>query len=150
KQGGPANVAVISSGVMGSINGTAVANVVGTGALTTPLLKKIGYDKNFAGAVEASAPVGGQLLPPMTGASAFIMAEITGVSYSSIALAAIFPAFLYYLGVIAQVHFRAGRDNLKGIPKADLPRAKEILKARGHLLLPIIGLIILLFNNIPV
>ena len=84
------------------------------------------------------------------GASAFIMAETTGVSYGTIALAAILPAFLYYLGVIAQVHFRAGRDNLKGIPKADLPRAKEVLKERGHLLLPIIGLVILLFNNIPV
>ena len=150
KQGGPAKVAVISSGFMGSINGTAVANVVGTGAFTIPLMKKIGYDKNFAGAVEASASVGGQILPPIMGASAFIMAETTGVSYGTIALAAILPAFLYYLGVIAQVHFRAGRDNLKGIPKADLPRAKEVLKERGHLLLPIIGLVILLFNNIPV
>ena len=150
KQGGPAKVAVISSGFMGSINGTAVANVVGTGAFTIPLMKKIGYDKNFAGAVEASASVGGQILPPIMGASAFIMAETTGVSYGTIALAAILPAFLYYLGVIAQVHFRAGRDNLKGIPKADLPRAKEVLKERGHLLLPIIGLVVLLFNNIPV
>ena len=130
KQGGPAKVAVISSGFMGSINGSAVANVVGTGAFTIPLMKKIGYDKNFAGAVEASASVGGQILPPIMGASAFIMAETTGVSYGTIALAAILPAFLYYLGVIAQVHFRAGRDNLKGIPKADLPRAKEVLKER--------------------
>ncbi|HHX35552.1 MAG TPA: TRAP transporter permease [Gammaproteobacteria bacterium] len=150
KQGGPAKVAVISSGFMGSINGTAVANVVGTGAFTIPLMKKIGYDKNFAGAVEASASVGGQILPPIMGASAFIMAETTGVSYSTIALAAVFPALLFYLGVIAQVHFRAGRDNLKGIPKADLPKVKEVLKERGHLLLPIIGLVVLLFNNIPV
>lgn len=150
KQGGPAKVAVISSGFMGSINGTAVANVVGTGAFTIPLMKKIGYNKNFAGAVEASASVGGQILPPIMGASAFIMAETTGVSYGTIALAALLPAFLYYLGVIAQVHFRAGRDNLKGIPKADLPRVKEVLKERGHLLLPIIGLVVLLFNNIPV
>lgn len=150
KQGGPAKVAVISSGFMGSINGTAVANVVGTGAFTIPLMKKIGYDKNFAGAVEASASVGGQILPPIMGASAFIMAETTGVSYGSIALAAVLPAFLYYLGVIAQVHFRAGRNNLKGIPKADLPKAKEVLKERGHLLLPIIGLVVLLFNNVPV
>ncbi len=150
KQGGPAKVAVISSGFMGSINGTAVANVVGTGAFTIPLMKKIGYDKNFAGAVEASASVGGQILPPIMGASAFIMAETTGVNYGTIALAAILPAFLYYLGVIAQVHFRAGRDNLKGIPKADLPKAKDVLKERGHLLLPIIGLVVLLFNSIPV
>ncbi|WP_347455271.1 TRAP transporter permease [Acinetobacter thermotolerans] len=150
KQGGPAKVAVISSGFMGSINGTAVANVVGTGSFTIPLMKKIGYHKNFAGAVEASASVGGQILPPVMGASAFIMAETTGVSYGTIALAAVLPALLYYLGVMAQVHFRAGRDNLKGVPKADLPRVKEVLKERGHLLLPIIALVFFLFQSIPV
>lgn len=150
KQGGPAKVAVISSGFMGSINGTAVANVVGTGAFTIPLMKKIGYDKNFAGAVEASASVGGQILPPIMGASAFIMAETTGVSYGSIALAALLPALLYYLGVIAQVHFCAGRENLKGIPRADLPRVMEVLKERGHLLIPIIALVVLLFKSVPV
>lgn len=150
KQGGPAKVAVISSGFMGSINGTAVANVVGTGSFTIPLMKKIGYHKNFAGAVEASASVGGQILPPVMGASAFIMAETTGVSYGTIALAATLPALLYYLGVIAQVHFRAGRDNLKGVPKADLPRVKDVLKARGHLLIPIVALVFFLFQSIPV
>lgn len=150
KQGGPAKVAVISSGFMGSINGTAVANVVGTGAFTIPLMKKIGYHKNFAGAVEASASVGGQILPPVMGASAFIMAETTGVSYGTIALAATLPALLYYLGVMAQVHFRAGRDNLKGVPKADLPRVKEVLKERGHLLIPIVALVFFLFQSIPV
>ncbi len=150
KQGGPAKVAVISSGFMGSINGTAVANVVGTGAFTIPLMKKIGYNKNFAGAVEASASVGGQILPPIMGASAFIMAETTGVKYSTIALAAFLPAVLYYLGVIAQVHFRAGKDNLKGIPKADLPKVKEVLKERGHLILPIFALVYFLFKNVPV
>lgn len=150
KQGGPAKVAVISSGFMGSINGSAVANVVGTGAFTIPLMKRIGYQKEFAGAVEASASVGGQILPPIMGASAFIMAETTGVKYSTIALAAVLPALLYYLGVIMQVHFRAGRRDLKGIPKADLPRIKEVLKERGHMLLPIIALIVLLANNIPV
>lgn len=150
KQGGPAKVAVISSGFMGSINGTAVANVVGTGSFTIPLMKKIGYHKNFAGAVEASASVGGQILPPVMGASAFIMAETTGVSYGTIALAATLPALLYYLGVMAQVHFRAGRDNLKGVPKADLPRVKDVLKARGHLLIPIVALVFFLFQSIPV
>lgn len=150
KQGGPAKVAVISSGFMGSINGSAVANVVGTGAFTIPLMKRIGYQKEFAGAVEASASVGGQILPPIMGASAFIMAETTGVKYSTIALAAVLPALLYYLGVIMQVHFRAGRRDLKGIPKADLPRVKEVLKQRGHMLLPIVALIALLANNIPV
>ncbi len=150
KQGGPAKVAVISSGFMGSINGTAVANVVGTGSFTIPLMKKIGYQKNFAGAVEASASVGGQILPPIMGASAFIMAETTGVSYGTIALAAVLPALLYYLGVISQVHFRAGRDNLKGLPKADLPRVKEVLKERGHLLIPIVALVFFLFQSMPV
>lgn len=150
KQGGPAKVAVISSGFMGSINGTAVANVVGTGSFTIPLMKKIGYHKNFAGAVEASASVGGQILPPVMGASAFIMAETTGVSYGTIALAALLPALLYYLGVLAQVHFRAGRDNLKGVPKADLPRVKAVLKERGHLLIPIVALVFFLFQSMPV
>lgn len=150
KQGGPAKVAVISSGFMGSINGTAVANVVGTGSFTIPLMKKIGYHKNFAGAVEASASVGGQILPPVMGASAFIMAETTGVSYGTIALAALLPALLYYLGVMAQVHFRAGKDDLKGVPKADLPKVKEVLKERGHLLIPILALVFFLFQNIPV
>jgi len=150
KQGGPAKVAVISSGFMGSINGAAVANVVGTGAFTIPLMKRIGYSKNFAGAVEASASVGGQILPPIMGASAFVMSETTGVSYGTIALAALIPAVLYFLAVIMQVHFRAGKENLRGIPKADLPRVKEIMKSRGHLLLPILFLIYLLYQNIPI
>ncbi|MDS8854864.1 TRAP transporter large permease subunit, partial [Streptococcus pneumoniae] len=84
-------------------------------------MKKIGYHRNFAGAVEASASVGGQILPPIMGASAFIMAETTGIAYGTIALAALLPAVLYFLGVIMQVHFRAGKDSLRGIPKADLP-----------------------------
>ncbi|MFC4714111.1 TRAP transporter permease [Planococcus dechangensis] len=150
KQGGPAKVAVISSGFMGSINGSAIANVVGTGAFTIPLMKKIGYHRNFAGAVEASASVGGQILPPIMGASAFIMAETTGISYGTIALAALLPAVLYFLGVIMQVHFRAGKDNLKGIPKADLPRTKEVLKEKGHLLLPIVGLVFMLYTGMPI
>lgn len=150
KKGGPAKVAVISSGFMGSINGTAVANVVGTGAFTIPLMKKIGYSRNFAGAVEASASVGGQILPPIMGASAFIMAETTGVKYSTIALAGLLPALLYYLGVIAQVHFRAGRDDLQGVPKDQLPKVKEVLKERGHLLLPIVALVVFLFKSVPV
>lgn len=150
QRGGPAKVAVISSGFMSSINGSAIANVVGTGAFTIPLMKKIGYHKNFAGAVEASASVGGQILPPIMGASAFIMSETTGVSYGTIALAGILPALLYYFGVIAQVHFRAGSTNLKGVPKADLPRLKEVLLARGHMLLPIIFLVYMLSKSVPI
>lgn len=149
-KGGPAKVAVVSSGFMGSINGAAVANVVSTGAFTIPLMKKVGYHRNFAGAVEASASVGGQILPPIMGASAFIMAETTGINYGVIALAAVLPAILYYFAVILQVHYRAGKRDLKGIPKADLPRVKEVLLERGHLLIPIIGLIIMLFMNMPI
>ncbi|WP_418889573.1 TRAP transporter permease [Psychrobacter okhotskensis] len=150
KKGGPAKVAVISSGFMGSINGSALSNVVSTGTFTIPLMKKVGYHKDFAGAVEASASVGGQILPPIMGASAFIMAETTGLPYSTIALAALLPAILYYLGVIAQVHFRAGRRDLKGIAKESLPAVKEVLKARGHMLLPIVFLVFLLIRNVPV
>lgn len=150
KQGGPAKVAVISSGFMGSINGAAVANVVSTGAFTIPLMKKVGYQRNFAGAVEASASVGGQILPPIMGASAFIMAETTGVSYGTIALAALLPALLYYLGVIAQVHFRAGKLKLQGIPRQQLPRLKQVLQQRGHMLLPIVALIWFLIQSVPI
>src|SRR5690606_21655757 len=113
-----------------------LSNVVSTGAFTIPLMKKVGYHKDFAGAVEASASVGGQILPPIMGASAFIMAETTGLPYSTIALAALLPAILYYLGVIAQVHFRAGRRELKGMAIESLPQVREVLKPRGHMMLP--------------
>src|SRR5690625_1802256 len=150
RRGGPAKVAVISSGFMGSINGAAVANVVGTGAFTIPLMKRIGYHRNFAGAVEASASVGGQILPPIMGASAFIMAETTGISYATIAFAALLPAILYYLAVIMQVHYRAGKENLQGVSRENIPDVIEVLKERGHLLLPIIGLIVMLYYKIPI
>lgn len=149
-KGGPAKVAVISSGFMGSINGAAVANVVSTGAFTIPLMKKVGYDKNFSGAVEASSSVGGQILPPIMGASAFIMAETTGINYGVIALGAMFPAILYYFAVIMQVHYRAGKKNLKGISRDNLPVIKEVLLERGHLLIPLVGLVVMLFLNFPI
>ncbi|WP_059104503.1 TRAP transporter permease [Shouchella shacheensis] len=144
-RGGPAKVSVIASGFLGSINGSAIANVVTTGAFTIPLMKKIGYKKNFAGAIEASASVGGQLLPPIMGASAFIMAEIIGIPYGQIALAALLPAVLFYLGVIVQVHIRASKEGLKGISKDNLPLVREVLKDRGHLIIPLIFLLYMLF-----
>ncbi|WP_152656784.1 TRAP transporter permease [Oceanobacillus sp. CFH 90083] len=150
KQGGPAKVAVISSAFMGSVNGSAVGNVVSTGAFTIPLMKRIGYDKNFSGAVEASSSIGGQILPPIMGASAFIMAETTGISYGTIALSAIIPAFLFFLSSIMQVHYRAGRANLRGLPKADLPQLKKVLKEGWHLTIPLVSLIVMLFSNVPV
>lgn len=150
RQGGPAKVAVISSAFMGSINGSAVGNVVSTGAFTIPLMKRIGYDKNFAGAVEASSSIGGQILPPVMGASAFIMAETTGIPYATIALAALIPALLFFLSSLMQVHYRAGRENLRGLPKADLPEVKRVLKNGWHLLIPLVVLILMLFSGMPV
>ena len=150
-KGGPAKVAVISSGLLGSINGSAVANVVTTGAFTIPLMKKTGYSKDFAGAVEASSSVGGQLLPPVMGAAAFIMAEILSVPYSVIIIHAAIPALLYYLGIIVQVQLRAGKTNLVGLPKDRLPRVKTVMKEKGHLLIPIFLLLyLLLFSGTTV
>lgn len=126
-KGGPAKVAVLASGFLGSINGSAVANVVTTGTFTIPLMKKTGYSKEFAGAVEATASVGGQLLPPIMGAAAFVMAETLGVKYGVIIRAAVLPALIYYLGIILQVQMRAEKDGLKGLPKDRMP--KEIGRA---------------------
>ena len=150
-KGGPAKVAVISSGLLGSINGSAVANVVTTGAFTIPLMKKTGYSKDFAGAVEASSSVGGQLLPPVMGEAAFIMAEILSVPYSVIIIHAAVPALLYYLGIIVQVQLRAGKTNLVGLPKDRLPLVKDVMKDKGHLLIPIFLLLyLLLFSGTTV
>lgn len=144
-RGGPAKVATIASGFMGSINGSAIANVVSTGAFTIPMMKRIGYTKNFSGAVESTASVGGQILPPIMGAAAFIMAETLGVPYATVALAAIVPAVLYYISLIIQIHLRATKEGLKGISKENLPAVMEVLKERGHLLLPLLFLIYMLF-----
>jgi TRAP transporter 4TM/12TM fusion protein len=150
-KGGPAKVSVISSGLLGSINGSAVANVVTTGAFTIPLMKKTGYSKEFAGAVEASASVGGQLLPPVMGAAAFIMAEILSVPYSMIIIHAAIPALLYYLGIIIQVQLRAGKLGLLGLPRNQLPKVGAVIKDKGHLLIPIgVLLYLLLFSGTTV
>lgn len=150
-KGGPAKVAVIASGLLGSINGSAVANVVTTGAFTIPLMKKTGYSKEFSGAVESSASVGGQLLPPIMGAAAFIMAEMLGVKYGTIVISAAIPALLYYLGILVQVQLRASKKNLQGIPKEELPKVGDVMRERGHLLLPIAFLLyMLLFSGATV
>ena len=144
-RGGPAKVSVLASGFLGSINGSAIANVVTTGAFTIPLMKKVGYNKTFAGAVESSASVGGQILPPVMGASAFIMAETLGVPYATIAIAALIPAILYYLGIIIQVHLRATKLGLKGISRENLPAVRAVLKEQGHLIIPLVFLLYMLF-----
>ena len=150
-KGGPAKVSVVSSALLGSINGSAVANVVTTGAFTIPLMKKTGYSKEFSGAVEACSSVGGQALPPVMGAAAFIMAEILGVSYSTIIIHAAIPALLYYLGLLVQVQLRAGKTGLIGLPRDRLPQVKAVLKDKGHLLIPIFLLLyLLLFSGTTV
>lgn len=146
-KGGPAKVGVIASAVHGSINGSAVASVVTTGSFTIPMMKRVGYKPEFAAAVEATAAVGGQILPPIMGAAAFIMAETLGVPYITIALAALIPAIMYYFGLLVQVHLRADRDNLRGLRKDELPKVMDVLRERGHLLLPLIILVALLMQG---
>ena len=145
--GGPAKVAVLSSGLMGTVSGSSVANVVGTGSLTIPMMKKLGYHPNFAGAVEAAASTGGQLMPPVMGAAAFLMAEFVGVSYIEVVKAAAIPALLYFTGVWLGVHFEAKRKKLKGIPRHELPNPLTLLKERGHLAIPLIVIVYLLVSG---
>lgn len=144
-KGGPAKVAVIAAGLLGSINGSAIANVVTTGAFTIPLMKKIGYSKEFSGAVSSTASVGGQLLPPIMGAAAFIMAETLGIKYKEIVISAAIPALIYYLGIIFQIQMRASKDKLDGMSKDQLPNVKETMKVYGHLIIPIVFLVYMLF-----
>ena len=146
-QGGPAKVAIVSSALMGTISGSGVANVVTTGQFTIPLMKKFGYRPAFAGGVEATASMGGQLMPPVMGAVAFIMAETLGVEYYEIVKAAIIPAILYYLAAFWIVHLEAGKHGLQGVAKAELPSAWHAIRSQWFLTLPLIGLIILLFSG---
>ncbi len=139
--GGPAKVAVVTSGLFGSVSGSAVANVMTTGTFTIPLMKRIGYPAHFSGAVEAVASTGGQIMPPIMGAAAFVMAEFLGVSYLTVAGYALLPALLYYLAVFLAVHFEAKKQGLRGLPRADLPRVGKVLRERGHLFLPLVIII---------
>ncbi|WP_296098320.1 TRAP transporter permease [Dialister sp.] len=145
--GGPAKVAVISSALQGTISGSSVANVVGSGSFTIPMMKKLGYHKNFAGAVEAAASTGGQLMPPIMGAAAFLMAEFVGIPYMEVVKAAIVPAILYFLGVFLGVHFEAKKNHLEGTPRSQLPAWTKIMKEEGHLAIPLIAIIGLLASG---
>ncbi|HUW70225.1 MAG TPA: TRAP transporter permease [bacterium] len=145
--GGPAKVAVLSSGLMGTVSGSSVANVVGTGSFTIPMMKRLGYKPEFAGAVEAAASTGGQLMPPIMGAAAFLMAEMTNIPYVRIIGAAVIPALLYYFGVWAGVHFEAKKLGLRGMTKEELPNLKEIFFGRGYLMLPLVGIVWLLVTG---
>lgn len=144
-KGGPAKVAVVSSGLMGTINGSGVANVVTTGQFTIPLMKRFGYQPAFAGGVEATASMGGQIMPPVMGAVAFIMAETIDVPYVEICKAAAIPAVLYFLTAFLMVHLEAGRTGLLGMPKADCPDPWAAVKLRWYLILPLAILVYLLF-----
>lgn len=145
--GGPAKVAVIASALMGMINGSAIANVATTGTITIPLMKKTGYSSEFSGAVEAVASTGGQFCPPIMGAVGFVMAEYLGVPYTKVMIAAILPAFLFYLGILLAVHFEAKKLGLSGISKENIPKVKDVLKSRGHLIIPLAVLLIMMFTG---
>lgn len=140
--GGPAKVAVISSALEGMYSGSSVANTVGSGSVTIPVMKKTGYDRDFAAAVEAAASTGGQIMPPIMGAAAFLMAEMTETPYSVIVVAAIFPALLYFTGIFLMVHFEAKKTGLKGLPKESIPKFFKLFFTRGYLFLPIVVLIV--------
>lgn len=141
--GGPAKVSVISSALCGMVSGSSVGNTVTTGSITIPLMKKTGFPGEFAGAVEAASSTGGQIMPPIMGAAAFLMAEMIGVPYSSIVVRSILPAILYFLGIFLMVHFRAKRLGLRGLTREELPKAKEILP-KIYLLIPLIALIVMI------
>ena len=141
--GGPAKVAVISSALCGMVSGSSVGNTVTTGSVTIPMMKKTGYPGEFAGAVEAAASTGGQIMPPIMGAAAFLMAEMVGVPYSDIVVRAILPAVLYFIGIFLMVHLRAKRLGLKGITRENLPKAKQILP-KIYLLIPLAALVYLI------
>jgi TRAP transporter 4TM/12TM fusion protein len=146
-RGGPAKVAVISSGLMGTINGSGVANVVTTGQFTIPLMKRFGYSSAFAGGVEATASMGGQIMPPVMGAVAFIMSETINVPYIEICKAALIPAILYFVTAFWMVHLEAGRKGLLGLSKEECPNPWTAVRERWYLLLPLMGLVGLLFSG---
>ncbi|MFV1877914.1 TRAP transporter permease [Nioella sp.] len=148
-RGGPAKVAIFASGLMGMINGTSAGNVVATGSLTIPLMKKVGYHKKTAGAIEAAASTGGQIMPPIMGAGAFIMAEITGIPYQEIAIAAIIPAILYFASIYFMVDLEAAKLGMRGMREDELPKLRSMVR-RIFLFLPIIILIVALFQGYSV
>lgn len=145
--GGPAKVAVVASGLMGTISGSAVANVVTTGAFTIPMMKSVGYRPHFAGATEAVASTGGQIMPPVMGAAAFIMAEILNVPYRDIMFAALIPALLFYLACYAGVHLEAVKTGLRGLTQEELPNVRQVLLERGHMVLPLVLIVYLLVQG---
>ncbi len=146
--GGPAKASVVASGFMGSVSGSAVANVVATGSFTIPMMKKVGYRPHVAGAIEAAASTGGQLMPPIMGAGAFLMAEFTNTSYLTIIKIAIVPAILYYMTVLLFVHFEAKKTGIEGQPRDKLPRALTVIRDGVHFIIPVVALITALVMHV--
>lgn len=144
--GGPAKVAVISSALCGMVSGSSVGNTVTTGSVTIPMMKKTGYKAEFSGAVEAAASTGGQIMPPIMGAAAFLMADFIGVPYSNIIGRAILPAVLYFLGIFITVHLEAKKLGLSGVPKEELPKASSLIK-KVYLLIPLVMLVVWVSGN---
>ena len=145
--GGPAKVACMTSAMFGTISGSSTANVLTTGSFTIPMMKQIGYRPAFAGAVEAVASTGGQIMPPIMGAAAFVMAEFMAVSYLTVVSIAILPACLYFIAVFFAVHFEAKRTGLKGLPRPDLPRIGQVLRERGHQFIPLVIIVGVLLSG---
>lgn len=145
--GGPAKVAVITSALEGTVSGSSVANTVGSGSFTIPLMKSLGYKPEFAAAVEAAASTGGQLMPPIMGAAAFLMAEFIGIPYSHIAKAAIIPALLYFTGIFISVHLEAKKLGMRGMSKDELPKISKVMLDRGYLFIPLVGIVYFLMEG---
>ena len=145
--GGPGKVAVVSSSLFGTISGSAVANVMVTGQISIPLMKRTGFRPEFAGAVEAVASTGGQIMPPIMGAAAFVMAEFLGVSYGQVVIWAIIPAVLYYVACFSAVHFEAKRRGLVGVPRSELPKLGHVFRTNGHLFIPVAAILAVMYSG---
>jgi TRAP transporter 4TM/12TM fusion protein len=145
--GGPGKVSVFSSSLFGTISGSAVANVMVDGPITIPLMKRTGFPAHFSAGVEAVASTGGQIMPPIMGAAAFVMAEFMGVSYGQVIVWALIPAILYYLACFSAVHFEAKRRGLVGVPRSELPRMMDVLRVRGHLFVPVLLILFVMYSG---
>jgi TRAP transporter 4TM/12TM fusion protein len=145
--GGPGKVSVVSSSLFGTISGSAVANVMVDGPISIPLMKRSGFPPHFAAGVEATASTGGQIMPPIMGAAAFVMAEFLSVSYAQVVIWAVIPAILYYVACFAAVHFEAKRRGLVGLPRSELPRLREVFRERGHLFIPVLTILVVMYSG---
>ena len=145
--GGPGKVSVVSSSLFGTISGSAVANVMVDGPISIPLMKRSGFPPHFAAGVEATASTGGQIMPPVMGAAAFVMAEFLAVSYGQVVIWAVLPAVLYYVACFSAVHFEAKRRGLVGLPRSELPRLGTVMRERGHLFIPVVTILVVMYSG---